>query len=628
MVGLLAPAAILAVDPSGWSPFGPAKWAAVTALGLAAVAAALATSPTLRLHRWATGLFAGLVAWLCVAALVGVDPLYAWTGTPERHLGVVAWALFLALFLAGQALRLRGDARWVLDGLVVAALGVGAWLTLELAGGPLVDVDLDSSRLTGPLGSAALLGAASTLLVPVTLGVALDLRRRRSWRLTSAAGCLAALGAAAGSGARAAWVGLLAGAAVVVVMRRAVVVRRLRSPVGALAVAGGVAAAVLLMVIGPTGDRLGDVADLDEGIVASRLAEWTVAGRVLVDDPVVGVGPEGYRIAAPGHIDIGYERRFGRQELPDRAHNGVLDVAVSGGISAGLTYAALLVVIGTVALAAVRRGEIWLVGCGSALIAYGVQQLLLFPVATLDPIVWLVAGVVVAHAGRDRSFATFSVPSAVPVVLAVLAVGAATIGVLDVVADRSAASALRAAAVGDLDEARRQAGRAATLRPDAVRYHLAAAEVGSAGGRLDDLDAALGHVSEALAVSGRDPVALAVRAELLADMATITFAADDLSAARSAWEELNADDPNNAEHRLQLGLAAVREGDTEAAEEAWLRAEALSHGHAAPSVNLARLYLSMGRGTEALAAAQRAVSRDPDDPSAAQVLRLASAGAR
>jgi len=628
VVGLLAPAAILAVDPSGWAPFGPVKWAVVSALGLAAVAMALATSPTLRLHRWSTGLFAGLVVWLGAAAVFGVDRIYSWAGTPERHLGVAAWALFLGLFVTGQCLRHRSQVRWVLDGLVVAALGVGAWIVLELAGRPPVGLDLDSSRLTGPLGSAALLGAACTLLVPATLGVALDQTRHRRWRAAAAVGSASAVAAAAGSGARAAWLGLAAAAVVVAVARHGSVTRRLHSPVGALVVAVGVAIGVLAVLAGPIGGRLADVADLDNGVAASRLAEWAVASRVLADDPVIGVGLEGYRIAAPAHIDAGYERRFGRQELPDRAHDGVLDVAVAGGIPAGVTYVALLAVVGGLAVAAVRRGEVWLVGCGAALIAYGVQQLMLFPVATLDPVAWLLAGVVVASTAGDRTFATFTAPFAVVGVVAALAVGAAVVGALDVAADRSAATALGAAARGDLDEAGRQARRATRLRPDAVRYHLVGSEVASVGGRLDGLTAALEHVTDALAVSRRDPVALARRAELLLGVATVTFAPDDLSAARAAWEEVAAGDPNNADHRLQLGLAAVRQGDVEAAEAAWLRAEALSDGEAAPSVNLARLYLSTGREAEALAAAERAVARDPDDPAAAQVLRRAAAPRR
>jgi hypothetical protein len=45
LLGALAPAAALAVDPAGWYPFGPAKWLAVSVLGLAGAAAVLASRP-------------------------------------------------------------------------------------------------------------------------------------------------------------------------------------------------------------------------------------------------------------------------------------------------------------------------------------------------------------------------------------------------------------------------------------------------------------------------------------------------------------------------------------------------------------------------------------------------------
>lgn len=38
LLGLLAPAVLLAVDPHGWYPFGPVKWLLVTSLGLGGAA--------------------------------------------------------------------------------------------------------------------------------------------------------------------------------------------------------------------------------------------------------------------------------------------------------------------------------------------------------------------------------------------------------------------------------------------------------------------------------------------------------------------------------------------------------------------------------------------------------------
>lgn len=75
----------------------------------------------------------------------------------------------------------------------------------------------------------------------------------------------------------------------------------------------------------PVGGRLVALANPTAPGGATRVDEWRVAGRVLVAHPVTGVGPEGYRIAFAEGVDEAYERRHGRDPLPDRAHAGPLD---------------------------------------------------------------------------------------------------------------------------------------------------------------------------------------------------------------------------------------------------------------------------------------------------------------
>src|SRR4051794_23274545 len=92
MLAATLPLTALVVDPGGWYPFGPSKWLVMTALVLGGSAVVFWTRPA----RWSRPVTTAawlLVAWLGVAAIAGADPLYAWTGTPERHLGVLAWVL-------------------------------------------------------------------------------------------------------------------------------------------------------------------------------------------------------------------------------------------------------------------------------------------------------------------------------------------------------------------------------------------------------------------------------------------------------------------------------------------------------------------------------------------------------
>ena len=105
-------AAALAVDPAGLRPFTSLRWGLVgTSLALAGVACARAVpARTARaaLPRWFVG--AGLVvlaSMAAAAALVG-EPASAWLGHPQRHLGVLAWAVFATAAGTGAALAGQG----------------------------------------------------------------------------------------------------------------------------------------------------------------------------------------------------------------------------------------------------------------------------------------------------------------------------------------------------------------------------------------------------------------------------------------------------------------------------------------------------------------------------------------
>ncbi len=106
MIAALAPASLLLVDPAGWYPFGPVKWLAVPTIVLAGAAVVLARRPV-RIAVAPTLAALALVGALVLGALFGADGLYAWIGTPERHLGVLVWVLALLAFVVGQSLEDR-----------------------------------------------------------------------------------------------------------------------------------------------------------------------------------------------------------------------------------------------------------------------------------------------------------------------------------------------------------------------------------------------------------------------------------------------------------------------------------------------------------------------------------------
>jgi O-antigen ligase/Flp pilus assembly protein TadD len=583
------PVSVVAMDPGGGAPFGPVKWLMVPTLVLLAFAGAAWRRPSLAVARRPARAWPAFLAIVAVAAAVGVDRLYAWTGTPERHLGALTWLLCAVAFVTGHALSI--DARRLVAAAAAAACGLtGVWAGAEALGWQPVRLVGAGDRPVGPVGSSAYLGAALVLLVPVAAGLALDggwsVRARR---LAAVAAGVGAVGLVV-SGARAAWVGALVAAAVVALVRTRPSWR---------AVATGAAAVVVLALATGVAGRVPDLVRDRDGGARGRADEWRVAARVVARHPLFGVGAEGYRITFGRAVDDAYERAHGRDPLPDRAHSAPLDVATTTGLPGLAAYVALVVTTGALVLRAVRRAPAWVAGTAAGLVAYAAQSLFLFPIGELEPVAWLLAGAVVVHVARPDELVTVRTPRPVPVMAGALAGVALVAGGLDVAADHA------------------EPARAVELRPDALRHRLAAAHALEADGALDG---ALAQLDHALAVSPRDPVVRAERGRLLLARARRSGSASDLRQARAALTRLRRDDPRNAEVLLRLGLAEQLDGDDRAAEGHWRAAERLAPRSAAASTNLAVVYARAGRWADARAAATRALQRDGHSTLARSVL--------
>lgn len=554
-LGALTVVPMVAVDAAGLAPFGPARWWAISTLGVLACAVA-ARYGRRSLHRRSAIAWAVLLGFLLLGALFGGDLPTALLGHPERHLGVVTWVMFALLFAAGQQLHTSGGRATLARAATVASAIIGLWCMWESAVGAPIDVATTTDRLIGPFGSAAYLGAAVCLVGPFAVGRAADPDARIIERIGSAGAATLGLVALVGSGARAAWVGAAVAAVAMLVRRRPS--RRAWASIGA----------ALVVALAVVGSRLDDVVERTAG-ASSRVDEWTLAARVVWAHPVVGVGPEGYRIAVSEGIDRHYERTYGRDRvLPDRAHSGPIDVALTGGLPAAAAQLALM------AFLARRSWQSLGTDPGSAALAaavmgYGVQQLLLFPLAELDPMWWAFAGALVAAPTTGLAPARAHQRVAASVIAVVVSLVAFVAGVLDVAADRLARTALRSSEpVAAIDAAH----RAVALRPDDLRYRMVAAVLHRDRGTLADVDAAIDESRAALRWSPHDPVALDQWASALTARAAITGDRVDTDVALRAWTGLVERDPVRARWQLELGRAAALAGDIDLARRSWTTA--------------------------------------------------------
>ncbi len=347
-----------------------------------------------------------------------------------------------------------------------------------------------------------------------------------------------------------------------------------------------------------------------------------MAARVLGHHPLTGVGPEGYRIAFPEGSDDHYVATYGTSPLPDRAHDSLLDVAVTTGLPGAVIYVALLACVAVFLGRALRRQPPWVAGVAAGVIAYGAAALALFPLAELDPAVWLLAGLVVAQCARGEELVAVRVALRRPLAVAVaaLAAVAAVAGARDILADHSTRSALAALAAGDGPAAVRRADRAAGLRPDQIEYRLAAARARAAPDTPSAIDLGLAQLAAGRGVSPGDPRLNDEQGRLRLERALRSGAPADLAAAVADLRNLVARDPRDVEDQLRLGVAEAQAGDAAAAEDAWVVAERLAPASSSAATDLATLFAGQGRWSLAADAARRALARDPGDTQAAQVL--------
>ena len=558
---------VVAVDPAGLWPFGPVRWLVVSAVGLAVIAVNM-WRPVRALDGRTLQLWLVLLTALTLSSLINGDVWIALVGTDTRHFGLFTWVLCFGLFCAGQ--QLHGHESALVKACAAAALAIGLWCAWELAFGPPIALAATTDRLSGPFGSAALLGASICLLLPPTVALAADRNGQLGWRALAMFAAMLCSVAVIGSGTRAAWMGLLV-AGVVVAWK----VPSVRRP---LAAAFGVVLVGIVIAL----PRVESVLERSTG-TTSRVDEWRIAATVVADHPLLGVGPEGYRIAFSEGADADYERTYPRDRvLPDRAHSSLLDVSLAGGVVAGLAFAALLLLIGRRAMRLMPVARPARIGLAAAVLAYFSAQLLLFPVFELDPIAWLLAGVVVGS-GTTQPAAARAPRATRPLAALAAAVGlfAMVAGMFDVAANRLARDAVVASATGDSATAQAIAARATRLRPDVISYRMTAVQVLLAADTVTATDDALKAAGAARDWSSNDPIAVDLWASSLLQLALQTGAATDTRAAVAAWTTLAERDPNRGRWQLQLGRAAAAAGETDRARQAWERAAALGQAQAA-----------------------------------------------
>src|SRR2546428_12206789 len=406
---------VVVVVPIVVTPRGPDGYNHVKALTtgvLAALAfigwigARLATGrPSWRFTAPELPLWVFLLAVL-LSAVTSVNPRLSFFGGPSRYEGLFAYCGYVALFLVGvHFFGSHAGFRALARAAGIAAVITSAYGLLQLFIPPLFAGEAfirewysapGIIRVPSTLSSQVVFGGYLSLMIPLLLATGISARGGSRYLWLSAA-CLALL-ALSMTFARAAWVATFVGLVVLGITAGRSTWRQ-RVIVAALAVVVVVSMGLLVTGVGRPAAIWSHViasADIGSGSVAQRVYIWSRTLGLIGVRPWLGWGLETLGVVFP-YDRASLVRVFGpRPTIIDKAHNDLLQMAVSIGIPGALAYAAVwgLVVWSAVRMWRRAAGSARVLAAGwlAAITAYLVQVQFSFSVVALAPIVWLLAG--------------------------------------------------------------------------------------------------------------------------------------------------------------------------------------------------------------------------------------------
>ena len=563
--GLVLPVAEL---PLATDPVMPLR---TIVLG-AALAIGLVVPSLTRLSRRLTiALGAGAVAFV-VAALAGSTPLLSLVGRYPRYEGLPMVAAYAAALAVGaRVLTSAGPRRVFTSAIALAALANGlVAIGQAVVGG--------GDRVTGLLSNATTLGTFGLVALAVVGWALLTHARPLLWAGTvGAAACIVL------SASRGVLVGLGVSLLVALALRR----RASTTPRWYVLVAAAAVVMAAALLVPSTAARITGSSPFSESTINGRLMLWGESVRLWLTHPLAGVGPSRFVDAINPFHTAQWAAAVGPYAPPDSPHDLLLQVVCSTGLLGLATLAAIAVVATRDALA-VRSPHLVV----AATLTAGL--LATYLTSFTDPITTTLGAFVVGGAVAVRHDAPLSQPVRIATVTGI---GALTLwlGVSLVVGETQYARALAASSP---ESPARSAIAARPWDPDLTRRvaYTVTAQAETSGA---DISYVLGPLRAACA-------RLPESTECLVTLSTASDVAGEHSAALQAAESALAIDPTDVDAHLARGIALAELSRPSDAEKAFLAAAQLRPTAPEPWTDLAKLYDSTGRASDATAARAKA----------------------
>ena len=338
-----------------------------------------------------------LFLWIALLSTLLAGDAKALFGETRRAEGFQSVFSYLALFFFGQDfLRQEYHRRWAIgivigSAILLAIYGIGQGLGWEFL--PRDAIRAEWTMPFATLGNPIFLGSYLLLALPLPLYFIPHVKRGSKIALIAIV--ILFLVAIFLTGSRGAWFGLAVSVVALWLLQPNRVFRR-------ILLAGTLVLILILLLVGTVRgvsfqDRLTDTSALQ-----MRLYTWKMSLPAVWQKPFLGWGPDHFGNAFPQNAGSESMQVFGGIVYADKAHNDLLQVAVTTGLLGLVAYMFLIGRFFWLGFSRRRQDELLGVIL-PGLLGYWASLQLSFSVVSVAPFFWLLSGMSLARNGSSAT---------------------------------------------------------------------------------------------------------------------------------------------------------------------------------------------------------------------------------
>ncbi len=562
-------------------------------------------------------------------------------GKYKRYQGLLTYLNYgLLFFLSSYFFRSIQTARIIARSMILAASMVSAYGLIQYFGWDFFGwaLPFESGRSFSTFGNPVLLGGFLIIALPISLGLTFSATTTKEQMFYTVSSMLV-FSCLITTFSRASWFAALLIASLFVV---SVAVRLGRWRQTALLL--GCLLLIMISLIAYSSFRQAQTsADVKERLTSSFLVEgssttrwqiWTGALFMLTDRPLLGFGPDCFRLVFRRYQTLTYKRLVGETTIADDAHNYFLQLASTAGLPATFVFAATLIVFLVLMHQFLVRQKadrqyIFLLGLILSVVGYSFYLIFGISIVGSAALFWTIMGMATglstvqrtnypaANSGSIARILVFAIAILVLVPLAVLSA-------FPFVADYYFSRANDLARSGQYREAIHNYNQAIFFFPvrDLYYYQVASLDLKKARAS-EEIEYYRRAVNAAKSAKRISPL----ETDNYFLLATIySFGSRRLNSGDypNAVDELKTVirlEPFSARAHYLLGTIYIAQGADEQAVEAFKRAVHVVPDFEDAHLHLGVVYEEQGKDKDAVRSYEKVLSLNPDNSAAQEALR-------